>query len=118
MACQEVVNGFRCEKGKSITFTSPYDPGNPLVTHNWTIDGVQESIAAQFEKTYPNLGLHTLVHSGTNACAGGCTQTAQLDIIDVITPPSTTSAPQQSSAALIIAALIAAGLLGVIISKK
>jgi len=118
MACQAVVNGFRCEKGK-ITFISPNVPSNPLVTHNWTIDGVQESTAEQFEKIYAAPGSHTVVHSGSNACAGTCSQSAQLEITDVITPPPGAGAAGAAGVSpLVVIAVVVLGFLGIVMLKK
>ena len=119
MACQAVTNGFKCEKGKIITLTSPNDPSNPLTSHNWKIDGVQESTAAQFQKTYTVPGTHTVVHSGSNACAGTCSKSTQLDIVDVITPPATTAAaPSGVSPLIAVGVVVVLGFLGIVMFKK
>lgn len=118
MTCQAVANGFKCEKG-TITLTSPNDPSNPLITHNWTIDGTQESTLAQFQKTYAAPGSHTVVHSGANACAGTCSQSAQLEIVDVITPPpSGAEKAPGASPLIIVVAVVALGFLGIVMMKK
>lgn len=119
MACQAVTTGFKCSKG-TITLTSPNDPTNPLVSHNWTIDGTQESTAVSFQKTYAAPGFHTVVHSGANACAGTCSQSTQLEITDVITPPppSGAAAAPAGVSPLVVAAVVALGFLGIVMMKK
>ncbi len=119
MTCQQVASGYKCDKNQLITFSSPYDVKNPLVTHTWTIDGVQESTASRFQKTYAAPGFHTVVHSGTNACAGTCSQSVQLEIVDVITPPPSgvTAAPVGVSP-LVVAAVVVLGILGIVMMKK
>jgi len=119
MTCQPTISGYKCEKDKLITISSPLDPYNPLTEHLWTIDGAQESTAASFQKTYAAPGFHTVVHSGKNACLGECSQSAQLEIADVIIPPPTTTAAAPPSAApMIIGAVIALAFLGIVMMKK
>lgn len=118
MACQAVTNGFKCSKG-TITLTSPNDPTNPLVSHNWTIDGAQESTAVSFQKTYAVPGFHTVVHSGSNACAGTCSKSVQLEIMDDTTPPVTTSAVAPKGVSpLAIIAVVALGFLSIVMLRK
>ena len=119
MACQSTISGYKCEKDKIITISSPLVPSNPLTEHIWTIDGVSESTAASFQKTYAAPGFHTVVHSGKNDCLGECSQSAQLEIADVITPPSTTTTAAPTSAApMIIGAVIVIAFLGIVMMKK
>jgi len=119
MACQSTISGYKCEKDKVITISSPLVPSNPLTEHIWTIDGVSESTAASFQKTYAAPGFHTVVHSGKNACLGECApQSVQLEIADVITPPTTTTAAPPSAAPMIIGAVIALAFLGIVMMKK
>ncbi len=119
MACQAVVNGYKCEKDKSITISSPYDFTNPLTSHVWTIDGVQESTAASFPKTYAAAGSHTVVHTGSNACAGTCLQSTNLEIVDVLPPPPAPAAPPGGASPLfVIAAVVVLGFLGIVMLKK
>jgi hypothetical protein len=120
MTCQQVATGFKCEKDKPITISSPDDANNPLTSHQWIIDGAVESTAPQFQKTYPNGGVHTVIHSGSNPCGGTCTQTATLEIVNTIiptTPPeSTTASP--SKVPILIVSVLTLGLLGIMISKR
>ena len=119
MTCQPTISGYKCEKDKVITISSPLDPYNPLTEHIWTIDGVQESTTeASFQKTYAAPGFHTVVHSGKNACLGECSQSVQLEIADVIIPPTTTTAAPPSAAPMIIGAVIVIAFLGIIMMKK
>ena len=118
MACQSTISGYKCEKDKVITISSPLVPSNPLTEHIWTINGVSESTAASFQKTYAAPGFHTVVHSGKNACLGECSQSVQLEIADVIIPPTTTTAAPPSAAPMIIGAVIALAFLGIIMMKK
>ena len=118
MTCQAIANGFQCEKDKSITFTSPYDSSNPLTTHNWTIDSIPVSTAVQFAQIYPVTGSHTIVHTGTNGCGAGCTETVALQIVDVIQPPTTPAPAATSSALPIIGSLFFLGLIGVVMTRK
>jgi len=118
MTCQATATGYKCEKDKKITISSPLVPDNPLTEHIWTIDGVSESAAVSFQKTYAAPGFHTVVHSGKNACLGDCSQSVQLEIADVITPPTTTTAAPPSAAPMIIGAVIALAFLGIVMMKK
>ena len=119
MTCIPVVGGYKCEQDKIITFVSPSDPVNPLISHQWNINGVLESTAASFQKTYTSTGLHTVSHSGDNACGGTCLQTAQLEIAaEIITPPATTAAATPSAMPMILGGVIAIAFLGMMISKK
>jgi len=120
MTCQPVVGGYKCEKDKIITISSPLDPSNPLTEHIWTIDGTQESTAASFQKTYAAPGYHTVVHSGKNVCLAECSQSAQLEITDVITPPppSAAAAAPKGVSPLVVAAVVALGFLGIVMMKK
>lgn len=119
MACQAVTNGFKCEKG-TVTLSSTNDPNNPLTTHNWTIDGTQKSTAAQFTESFLSTGLHSVVHSGANACAGTCSKTATLEIVDVITPPPspTTSTASKGPAIAAVVAVVVLGVLGIAMMGK
>jgi len=119
MTCQPTISGYKCEKDKIITISSPPDASNPLTSHLWKIDGVQESTAASFQKTYAVPGFHTVVHSGSNACAGTCSQSAQLEIADVITPPPPSAAPPPKGVSpLVVGAVIVLGILGIAMVKK
>jgi len=115
MACQAVTNGYRCEKNKEITISSPIDPSNPLVSHVWTIDGIEESTDAQFNKTYASPGTHTVVLTGSNACSSDCSKTVQLEIAE---PPPTGAAAPKGISPLAVVAVVALGFLGIVMMKK
>jgi len=118
MTCQQTETGFKCEKSKVVTISSPTDPTNPLVTHNWTVDGSQASTLPQFVQTFPNAGAHTVVHTGQNDCGSSCSQVAQLEIVDVITPPTPATAAPKGVSPLVVVAVIALGFLGIVMMKK
>lgn len=110
MACQPVTGGYKCDKG-NVTFNAGYDPSNPVTIHAWNIDGQGESTLSQFTKNFSAAGLHTVQHSGFNACGGLCSQTQQLEIVDTLPPPpaGASSAPASSSSTvLIVGGLLAA----------
>jgi len=117
MTCQQTETGFKCEKGKVVTISSPNDPTNPLIAHNWTVDGSQASTLPQFVQTFPNMGEHTVVHTGQNACGSSCSQTAQLEIVNVIVPPAKAAAPPGISP-LAVVVVVALGFLGIVMMKK
>jgi len=118
MACQSVTNGYKCGKGV-ITFTSPTVPTNPLTSHVWTVDGIEESTASQFNKTYAVPGTHTVSHTGANACGAGCSSNLILEIVDVVDPePTPTASAPKGVSPLAIAAVVTLGVLGIVMLKK
>jgi hypothetical protein len=120
MACQQIPGGFKCEKAVPVTFNSPFDPGNPLVTHTWLVDGSQVSTANQFQQTYPVTGLHTVEHRGINSCGANCTQTSQMEIVDVLQPPTPSGAAAAPAGApvAIIAVVAVLAVVGIAVMRK
>ena len=117
MACQAVANGYKCAKGE-LTISAPVDRTNPLTLHVWTVDGIEESTAAQFNKTYAVAGTHTVVLSGSNACSGTCSKSISLEIVDVLPPPTSEASTPKGISPLAIIAVVTLGLLGIVMVKK
>lgn len=113
MSCQPTVTGYKCEKGKELTISSPLDASNPLTSHVWTVDGIEESTSSSFKKTYPGIGTHTVKHAGKNTCLSGCTETIDLEIVEPPKPPA-----QSSIVPLAIGVVMVFGFLGIVMLKK
>ncbi len=113
MSCQAVTNGYKCSKG-TVTIGA-VDPS--IVTHGWMVDGVPET-AAQFQRTYTEAGIHNILHAGTNSCGGVCSQSSQLEIVDVIPPPPQQSTPSGGAPIVLMVAVVAVLGLGIVMLKK
>ncbi len=113
MACQAVTNGFKCGKG-TVTIGAT-DPS--IVQHAWLVDGLPESTLAQFQKTYNTAGTHSIIHAGTNSCGGVCSQSTQLEIVDVSPPPQQSTPSGGAPIGLMVAVVAVLGL-GIVMLKK
>lgn len=87
MVCVKEGSLTKCPKGL-ISFSSLDDPTNPLTAHVWKLDGQQVSTQKEFSLPFNIAAMHTVEHTGTNACGAGCTKTEQLQVIEGAPPPS------------------------------
>ena len=93
-----------------VTFT-PSDTA--LTSYIWKVNGVQESTAQIFKKTFTSLGVHTVSLEGSNSC-GNCTPiSTMVEIVESITPP-TGAAAAPSSITPIVVGIVVVGILGII----
>lgn len=93
-----------------VTFT-PSDPA--LTSHVWKVDGVQESTAQIFKKTFTSLGVYTVAHEGLNSCGSCVPVSTTVEVVETITPP-TGAAAAPSSIAPIVVGVVIVGILGII----
>ena len=94
-----------------ITFT-PSDPA--LTSYVWKVNGVHESTAQIFKKTFTSLGVHTVTLEGLNSC-GDCTPiSTTVEIVESITPPTGAAAAAPPSITPIIVGAVIVGILGII----
>ncbi len=93
-----------------VTFT-PSDPA--LTSFIWKVNGVQESTAQIFKKTFTSLGVHTVTLEGLNFC-GNCTPVSTtIEVVETVTPP-TGAAAAPSSITRIVVGVIVVGIFGII----
>lgn len=116
MACQQVSGGWKCDQN-SINFNAPYDPTNPITSHMWKIDGAVVSTQPNFTQAVP-VGIHSVEHSGYNACNALCIQSAQLEVVETLPPTTSQAASQSSSVFPLVFALLAFGTLGIVMTAK
>jgi PKD repeat protein len=93
-----------------VTFT-PSDAA--LTGYVWKVDGVQESTAQIFKKTFTSLGVHTVALEGLNAC-GSCTPVSTtVEVVESITPSGEAAVPPPSMLPIIlgVAAFAALGII-------
>lgn len=91
-----------------VTFT-PSDPA--LTSFVWKVDGVQESTAQIFKKTFTSLGVHTISLEGLNNCGNCVPISTTVEVVETITPPTAAAGP---SIAPIIIGVVVVGLLGIV----
>ena len=93
-----------------VTFT-PSDPA--LTSFVWKVNGVQESTAQIFKKTFTSLGVHTVSLEGLNFC-GNCTPiSTTVEVVETITPPTGAAAAPPSIAPIVVGVVVV-GILGII----
>jgi PKD repeat protein len=96
-----------------VTFT-PSDPA--LTSYAWHVDGVPESTAQVFKKTFTSLGVHTVSLEGLNACGGNCVPVSTtIEVVETVTPPQQAAAAAPSIAPIILGVLALAAL-GIIVT--
>lgn len=93
-----------------VTFT-PSDPA--LTSFVWKVDGVQESTAQIFRKTFTSLGVHTVSLDGASNCGNCVPISTTIDVVETITPPSGQAAAP-SSIAPIVVGVVVVGILGMV----
>jgi hypothetical protein len=93
-----------------ITFT-PADA--TLTSFVWKVDGVQESTAQIFKKTFTSLGVHTVSLGGAGTCGNCVPISTTIEVVETYTPPAGTAAGVPSIAPIIIGVVVV-GLLGIV----
>jgi PKD repeat protein len=94
-----------------VTFT-PSDAA--LTGYVWKVDGVQESTAQIFKRTFTSLGTHTVSLEGSNTCGNCVPISTTIEVVETVTPPAA-GAAAQSSMLPIILGVAAFAALGIII---
>ncbi len=93
-----------------VTFT----PSDPLLTSfSWKVNGVQESTAQIFKKTFTSLGVKTVTLEGAS-CAGCVPVSHTVEIVESVTPPAGGAGQPPSIVPIIAGVVVVVVALGII----